>query len=100
MTAISLAALITAGKVSPSSPTRYARSIAGNAWRSTGSNDSRASASGTASIPVGSRSGQPSASWIGSFMSGLANCAIIEPSRNSAMAWTMPSGCTTTWICG
>ncbi len=37
-------------------------------------------------MPEGRRSGQPSASWIGSFMSGCANCAIMVPSRNSASA--------------
>ena len=33
---------------------------------------------------------------IGNFMSGSDNCAIVVPSVNTAMEWTIDSGCTTT----
>ena len=42
------------------------------------------------------RSGQPSASAIGSRMSGGLACAIVDPSTNVTIEWTTDCGCTTT----
>ena len=52
----------------------------------------------TAGATSGTRSGQPSASAIGSRMSGGEACAMVEPSTNSTIEWTIDCGCTTTSI--
>ena len=41
------------------------------------------------------RSGQPRASEIGSFMSGGLACAMVDPSTNVTMECTIDCGCTT-----
>ena len=50
----------------------------------------------TAAAASGTRSGQPSASAIGSRMSGGLAWASVEPSTNSTIEWITDCGCTMT----
>src|SRR5690606_58718 len=96
-TASSLAALYTAGTHPPIKPASRASSTAGNALLSNGSKVQVAALlqSHGADAP-GSRSGQVSASAMGSRMSGGLAWAIVEPSVNRTIEWTIDCGCTTT----
>ena len=49
-----------------------------------------------AAAAPGTRAGQPSASAIGSFMSGGLAWAIVEPSMKVTIECTIDCGCTTT----
>ena len=49
-----------------------------------------------AGAAAGTRDGQPSASAIGSFMSGGLAWAIVEPSVKVTIECTIDCGCTTT----
>src|SRR3954449_2775930 len=98
-TSASLAALYTAGAQPPAAPARRARSTAGNATGSSGSNvHPWATAQSTPAAASGTRSGQPSASEIGSRMSGGEAWAMVEPSLNSTIEWMIDCGWTTTWM--
>src|SRR5664279_3515831 len=96
-TASSFAALNAAGTVPPAVPAAMARSSAGNASRSTGSNvHEHAAAKSHAAATRSSRCGQANASAMGSFMSGGLACAMVEPSTKVTMEWMTDCGCTTT----
>ena len=99
-TASSFAALNTAGRQPPASPAWRASRTPGNASSSSGSNVQRLRRRPrcTGAAAAGTRSGQPSASAIGSRMSGGLACAIVEPSTNVTIECTTDCGCTTTSI--
>src|SRR6202043_1415837 len=95
--ASSVAALYTAVIQPPSRPACRARSTAGKTAESNGSNSQLpATLKSQAAATRGARSGQPSASAIGSFMSGGLACAIVDPSVNVTIECTIDGGCTTT----
>ncbi|CPU64402.1 Uncharacterised protein [Mycobacteroides abscessus subsp. abscessus] len=84
----------------PASPALRARSTAGNTWASNGSNSQvEAVLKSQADAAAGTRSGQPRASAMGSFMSGGLACASVDPSVNVTIECTIDCGCTTTPIC-
>src|SRR5580704_15998226 len=81
----------------PVSPACRASATAGKTWLSSGSNSQvEAMEKSQAADTAGTRFGQPSASAIGSFMSGGLACAIVEPSVNVTIECTIDCGCTTT----
>ena len=95
--ASSLAALYTAVMQPPRRPACRARSTAGKTAASNGSKSQLAAvAKSQATETRGTRSGQPSAKEIGSFMSGGLACAIVDPSVNVTIECTIDCGCTTT----
>src|SRR5690606_34024508 len=96
-TASSFAALNTAGTLPPAAPAALASRTPGSASSSSGSNVQLCAASQRqgGAAPV-SRSGQPRASAIGSFMSGGLAWASVEPSVNVTIECTIDCGCTTT----
>jgi hypothetical protein len=88
-----LAALKTAGAVPPAAAAARPIDTAGNASSSRGKNSQVAAvlqAHGVA-IPA-TRSGQARASAIGSRMSGGLAWAMVAPSQNSTMEWTIDCG--------
>ena len=96
-TASSLAALNAAGTVPPARPAANARSRAGKASRSTGSNVHAAGRLKSQAAETGSsRSGHASASAMGSRMSGGLAWAIVAPSVKVTIECTTDCGWTTT----
>ena len=92
-TATSFAALSTAGRVPPTSPARRARPRAGKRSVSGSSKVSwpiLAKFVWTRSLSI--RSGYNSAYWMGRHMSGVDNCAMIEPSTYSTIECTTLCG--------
>src|SRR6201997_4428708 len=81
----------------PVTPACRASSTAGNTWLFSGSNSQHdAVEKSQAAATPGTLAGQPSASAIGSFMSGGLACTIVEPSVNVTMECRIDCGCTTT----
>ena len=92
-----MAALKIAGRQPPGPAGRLGQPTAGNASSSSGSNSQVcAVVQSTGAAASATRSGQPSASAIGSRMSGGLHWAIVEPSRNSTIEWMTDCGCTMT----
>ena len=95
--ASSLAALYTAVRQPPRCPPPAPARRPGRPSSSSGSNSQvEAVRKSHASAAAGTRAGQPSASAIGSFMSGGLAWAIVEPSVNVTIECTIDCGWTTT----
>src|SRR6185436_730114 len=94
-TATSLAAFSTAGAVPPARSASYAKPRHGKRFRSGLSNERLLMAARSSGVaPESMRSGHARACAIGTRMSGLESCAIIEPSWYSTSECTMLCG----WI--
>src|ERR1700693_5942599 len=94
--ASSLAALYTAVIQPPSRPACRARSTAGKTAESNGSNSQLpATLKSQAAATRGTRSGQPSASAIGSFMSGGLAWGVFDPPGEVTPECKVGGGCTT-----
>ena len=99
-TATSLAPLSTAGAPPPARPgvEREAQAREGVEVGGLERELRRAVVQSMAPNASASRAGAPRARPMGRRMSGIESCAMVAPSTNSTMLWTIDCGCTTTSI--